>query len=131
MSDTFTITDLAGEFKITPRTIRFYEDKHLLQPSRQGLSRVYSRRDRARLQLILRGKRLGFSLAEIKEMLDLYDLGDGQVEQLRLTLKRSQQRLAELERQRRDVNEAIRELKDGIVVLERALAVKGVNGHQQ
>ena len=77
MSDTFTITDLAGEFKITPRTIRFYEDKHLLQPSRQGLSRVYSRRDRARLQLILRGKRLGFSLAEIKEMLDLYDLGDG------------------------------------------------------
>ena len=131
MSETYTITDLATEFGVTPRTIRFYEDKNLLHPERQGLNRVFSRRDRARLQLILRGKRLGFSLAIIREMLDLYDLGDGQVEQLRLTLKRSQQRLAELERQRRDVNEAIRELKDGIVVLERALAVKGVNGHQQ
>lgn len=130
MGNTFTITDLAGEFKITPRTIRFYEDKNLLQPSRQGLSRVYSRRDRARLQLILRGKRLGFSLAEIKEMLDLYDLGDGQIEQLRVTLKRSRQRLAELELQRRDINEAIRELKDGIDALERGLAAKGVNGHQ-
>ena len=130
MGNTFTITDLAGEFKITPRTIRFYEDKNLLQPSRQGLSRVYSRRDRARLQLILRGKRLGFSLAEIKEMLDLYDLGDGQIEQLRVTLKRSRQRLAELVLQRRDINEAIRELKDGIDALERGLAAKGVNGHQ-
>ncbi|HYM30714.1 MAG TPA: MerR family DNA-binding transcriptional regulator [Candidatus Cybelea sp.] len=131
MGDTYTITDLAEEFRVTPRTIRFYEDKNLLHPERQGLNRVYGRRDRARLQLILRGKRLGFSLAAIKEMLDLYDLGDGQVEQLRVTLRRSQERLVELESQRRDINEAIRELKEGIVALEKALADKGVNGHDR
>ena len=111
MADTFTITDLATEFNLTARAIRFYEDKKLLRPTRQGLNRVYLRRDRARLMLILRGKRLGFALAEIREMLDLYDLGDGQVEQLRATLKRSRERLAVLEEQRRDINEAIRELK--------------------
>ena len=111
MADTFTITDLATEFNLTARAIRFYEDKKLLRPTRQGLNRVYLRRDRARLMLILRGKRLGFALAEIREMLDLYDLGDGQVEQLRTTLKRSRERLAVLEEQRRDINEAIRELK--------------------
>ena len=111
MADTFTITDLATEFNLTARAIRFYEDKKLLRPTRQGLNRIYSRRDRARLMLILRGKRLGFALAEIREMLDLYDLGDGQVEQLRTTLKRSRERLAVLEEQRRDINEAIRELK--------------------
>lgn len=129
MSETFTITDLATEFRVTPRTIRFYEDKNLLHPERQGLNRVFGRRDRARLQLILRGKRLGFSLAAIREMLDLYDLGDGQVEQLRLTLKRSQERLVELEHQRRDINEAIKELKDGIQALQKALSAKGVTGH--
>lgn len=122
MGETFTITDLADEFAITARTIRFYEDKDLLRPERHGMNRVYSRRDRARLQLILRGKRLGFSLAEIKEMLDLYHAGDGQVEQMRVTLARARQRLAVLEGQRRDLNEAIRELKDGMQVIERALA---------
>lgn len=129
MSETYTITDLATEFGVTPRTIRFYEDKNLLHPERQGLNRVFSRRDRARLQLILRGKRLGFSLAIIREMLDLYDLGDGQVEQLRVTLKRSQERLAELETQRRDIHDAIRELKDGIQALQKALSAKGVTTH--
>ena len=129
MSETYTITDLATEFGVTPRTIRFYEDKNLLHPERQGLNRVFSRRDRARLQLILRGKRLGFSLAIIREMLDLYDLGDGQVEQLRVTLKRSQERLVELETQRRDINDAIRELKDGIQALQKALSAKGVTTH--
>jgi DNA-binding transcriptional MerR regulator len=129
LSETYTITDLAAEFRVTPRTIRFYEDKNLLHPERQGLNRVFGRRDRARLQLILRGKRLGFSLAVIREMLDLYDLGDGQVEQLRVTLKRSQERLVELEHQRRDINEAIKELKDGIQALEKALSAKGVTGH--
>jgi DNA-binding transcriptional MerR regulator len=128
VGETYTITDLAEEFRVTPRTIRFYEDKELLHPERQGLNRVYGRRDRVRLQLILRGKRLGFSLAAIKEMLDLYDRGDGQVEQLRVTMKRSQERLAELERQRRDIIDAIKELKDGIQHLEKALAAKGVNG---
>jgi DNA-binding transcriptional MerR regulator len=129
LSETYTITDLATEFRVTPRTIRFYEDKNLLHPERQGLNRVFGRRDRARLQLILRGKRLGFSLAAIREMLDLYDLGDGQVEQLRVTLKRSQERLVELEHQRRDINEAIKELKDGIEALQKALSAKGVTGH--
>jgi len=126
MSETFTITQLAEEFRITPRAIRFYEDKQLLRPERQGLSRVYSRRDRARLRLILRGKRLGFSLAEIREMLDLYDLGDGQVEQLRVTLKAAQRRLDHLESQRRDLNEAIRELRDSIDAIEQVLREKGV-----
>jgi DNA-binding transcriptional MerR regulator len=129
LSETYTITDLATEFRVTPRTIRFYEDKNLLHPERQGLNRVFSRRDRARLQLILRGKRLGFSLAVIREMLDLYDLGDGQVEQLRVTLKRSQERLVELEHQRRDINEAIKELKDSIQTVQKALSAKGVTGH--
>ena len=93
---TYTITELAEEFAVTPRTIRFYEDKDLLRPQRNGLNRVYARRDRARLKLILRGKRLGFSLADIKEMLDLYDLGDGQVEQLRTTHRKIGTRLEAL-----------------------------------
>ena len=112
VSDTFTITDLATEFKVTPRAIRFYEDKDLLHPLRQGMARVYSRRDRGRLALILRGKRLGFSLAEIREMLDLYDVGDGRYEQMRLLRQRIRDRLVSLERQRRDINDVIKELKD-------------------
>src|SRR5690349_16348535 len=80
----FTIGDLAREFGVTLRALRFYEDKGLLTPQREGLNRLYSRRDRARLKLILMGKRVGFSLVEIKEMLDLYDLKDGQVTQLKV-----------------------------------------------
>lgn len=119
MSDiTYTITDLAHEFKVTARAIRFYEDKGLLHPSRQGMMRVYTKRDRARLLLILRGKRLGFSLAEIREMIDLYDLGDGRIEQLTLTLKRSRDRLAALETQRHDIEEAITQLKQDVRILD-------------
>lgn len=121
---TFSITELSHEFKVTARAIRFYEDKGLLQPSRQGMTRIYSRRDRARLILILRGKRLGFSLAEIREMLNLYDLGDGQTEQLRVTLKRSQDRLRALEAQRRDVEAAIDELHRSVRILEEYLGLK-------
>lgn len=125
MSDkTYTITDLAHEFKVTARAIRFYEDKGLLHPSRQGMMRVYTKRDRARLMLILRGKRVGFSLAEIREMIDLYDLGDGRVEQMKLTLKRSQERLAALEMQRRDIDTAISELKRDIRIIEDFLKMK-------
>lgn len=127
MTETYTIGELAGEFRVTPRTLRFYEDEGLLHPARDGRARVFSRRDRARLVLILRGKRLGFSLADIKEMLDLYDLGDGQVEQLRGTLRKARARLAELERQRNDVEQAIRELEDGCWALERTLRQKQVN----
>lgn len=121
---TYTITDLSHEFKVTARAIRFYEDKGLLHPSRQGMMRVYNRRDRARLMLILRGKRLGFSLSEIREMIDLYDLGDGQVEQMKLTLKRSRERLNALEQQRRDIETAIAQLKADIHNIEDFLKVK-------
>ena len=122
-ADTFTITDLANEFKVTPRAIRFYEDKKLLKPQRNGLQRVYSRRDRARLVLILRGKRLGFSLGEIREMLDLYDLGDGQESQLRVTLTRSRDRLKVLEHQRRDIDDAISELRQDVTCMTDYLAM--------
>lgn len=125
---TFTITDLAQEFKVTARAIRFYEDKGLLHPSRQGMNRVYTKRDRARLILILRGKRLGFSLAEIREMINLYDLGDGQGEQLRVTLKRSADRLKALEAQRRDVDAAIDELRRSVAILEEYLGLKDRGG---
>ncbi|MBM3490966.1 MAG: MerR family DNA-binding transcriptional regulator [Alphaproteobacteria bacterium] len=118
---TFTITELADEFAVTPRAIRFYEDKGLLAPQRHGLHRIYGRRDRARLMLILRGKRLGFTLAEVGEMLDLYDLGDGQSEQMRYALRKGQERLAMLERQRRDLDDAIAELREMTGSLERAL----------
>lgn len=124
MAETYTIAQLSNEFGITPRAIRFYEDKSLLSPTRQGLNRVYTRRDRARLALILRGKRLGFRLDDIKEMLDLYDHGDGQVEQMQFTLDRSRDRIAELERQRRDVDDAIRELKDIVKMIERELVAR-------
>jgi DNA-binding transcriptional MerR regulator len=120
----FTITALAEEFGITPRAIRFYEDKGLLAPGRNGLNRIYSRRDRGRLKLILRGKRLGFSLLEIKEMLDLYDLGDGQVEQLRLTIKRARERMTALEGQRHEIDQAIAELNESIAHMERTLTDK-------
>ena len=124
VAETYTIAQLSNEFGITPRAIRFYEDKSLLAPARQGLSRIYTRRDRARLALILRGKRLGFRLDDIKEMLDLYDQGDGQIEQMQFTLERSRDRIAELERQRRDVDDAIREVKDIVKMIERELVAR-------
>ena len=127
VAETFTITDLAGEFKVTPRTIRFYEDKDLLAPQRNGMNRVYTRRDRARRLLILPGRRLGFSLADLKEMLDLYDLGDGQVEQRRVLLKRARKQLAELEAQRRDINDTIRDLKGVIDHVAESLRAQGIN----
>jgi len=124
LSDTFSIAELAAEFGVTARAIRFYEDKDLLAPQRQGMNRIYTRRDRARLALILRGKRLGFRLSDIRDMLDLYDLGDGQVEQMQFTIDRSRERIAELERQRQDVDQAIRELKDIVRAIERELVAK-------
>jgi len=107
----FTIGDLAREFGVTLRALRFYEDKGLLTPRRMGLNRFYSRRDRARLKLVLMGKKVGFSLLEIKEMLDLYDLGDGQVTQLKVALGKFDRQIGVLEAQRREVDEAIAELK--------------------
>src|SRR5262250_3969003 len=91
----YSIGDLATEFAISPRAIRFYEDQDLLRPQRIGGNRVYNHRDRARLILVLRGKRLGFSLADIKELLDLYDADPQHVEQLRAALAKGRQRIAE------------------------------------
>jgi DNA-binding transcriptional MerR regulator len=108
---TFTISELADTFQVTPRTIRFYEDQGLLSPRRDGLNRVYSHRDRARLTLICRGKRLGFSLAEIKDFLDLYDVDDRQIEQMRFALAHGRERIASLEVQLRDVQQTLSELR--------------------
>jgi DNA-binding transcriptional MerR regulator len=110
---TYTISELAAEFGITARAIRFYEDQDLLQPERDGIKRVYLRRDRGRLKLILRGKRVGFSLSDIGEMLALYDPNNESREQLELTLGKSRDRLAILRRQRQDIDEVIAELEDG------------------
>ncbi len=107
---TFTIGDLAREFGVTLRTLRFYEDRGLLSPKRQGTSRIYNRRDRARLKLALMGKKVGFSLTEIKEILDLYDLKDGQAIQLRVALERFKIQIGVLKQQKQDVEQAIEEL---------------------
>lgn len=120
----FTIAALADEFDVTHRAIRFYEDKGLLNPERQGLTRIFSRRDRARLALILRGKRLGFSLSEIRELLNLYELGDGQTAQLRLTLERSRDKLEELRKQEKDLKDAIADLSEGSELIESYLALR-------
>lgn len=104
---TYTIRNLCVEFKVTPRALRFYEDKGLLSPRRQGLNRVYDYRDRARLQLILRGKRVGLSLAEIREILELYDKKDGGAAQLAKALRKYRERIVALHEQRHDIDEAI------------------------
>lgn len=107
----FTIRQLCVEFKCTPRALRFYEDKGLLYPAREGMNRVYSYKDRARLQLILRGKRVGLSLAEIREILELYDEKDGAAQQTAHSLKKFRERLVALEQQREDIEGAIEELR--------------------
>lgn len=106
----FTIGELSREFGVTLRTLRFYEDRGLLTPQREGMNRLYSRRDRARLKLVLMGKRIGFSLTEIRELIDLYDLRDGQATQLRVARDRFEQQIAKLERQREDIDAALSEL---------------------
>jgi DNA-binding transcriptional MerR regulator len=110
MKTSFTIGDLSREFGVTLRTLRFYEDKQLLNPKRLGLNRTYSRRDRARLKLVLMGKKVGFSLTEIKDMLDLYDLKDGQVTQLKVALDKFTTQIALLRQQKQDIEQAIDEL---------------------
>lgn len=118
----YTIRQLCREFGATPRALRFYEDKGLLSPARQGVNRIYSARDRARLLLILRGKRVGFSLAEISDMLDLYDRADGGVAQMATSLDKFRERVAALKAQRDDIDGAIETLEEGCLWLETRLA---------
>lgn len=110
MSAALTITDLAKEFGVTTRTIRHYEDEGLLNPRREGMNRLFSNRDRVRLKLALRGKRLGFSLAEIRELFDLYDLGRDEEQQLREFLAKLARRRVLLEQQREDIEVMLNEI---------------------
>ncbi len=121
----FTIRDLVKECRVTARTLRFYEEKGLLDPRRAGQERLYSRRDRARLKYVLMGKCVGFSLDEVREMLDLYDLGDGQATQLRVALTKFRERIAGLERQKADIDRMIAELTRAGGTIETMLAPPG------
>ena len=112
MADLFTIGELASAFALSPRAIRFYEDQGLLSPERAGMQRIYTKRDRARLQLILRGKRLGFSIADIREFLDLYDAEGGNRRQMAMTLDRTRARIADLQQQLEDITVTLAELRD-------------------
>ena len=109
-SETMTIREMCDAFDVTPRTLRFYEAKELLFPIRQGQRRLFTRRDRARLKLILRGKRFGFSLEEIRQLLDRYHMGDGQEAQLSQTYALAEKHLADMQAQKAELEEAIAEL---------------------
>jgi DNA-binding transcriptional MerR regulator len=124
MDRLYTVTELAQDLGVTARTIRFYEDKRLIAPQRAGSTRVYTPRDRARMVLILRGKRLGFTLREIKEYLDLYDVDLTQREQLRLLLKSVQNRIKSLLEQRDALDQTLTELKDIEAQAQAALAAR-------
>ncbi|MDE3028839.1 MAG: MerR family DNA-binding transcriptional regulator [Paracoccaceae bacterium] len=106
-----SISEMCSAYEVTPRTLRFYESKELLSPIRQGQRRLYTKRDRARLTLILRGKRFGFSLEEIRQLLDLYNRDPGHTTQLQRTLELARERLRHMERQRDELIEAIGELR--------------------
>lgn len=110
MTATYSIADLAREFGVTTRTIRHYEDQGLLTPSRRGLVRVFSGRDRVRLKLALRGKRLGFSLQEIKELFQLYDLAKDERKQLETFVEKLDKRKAMLEQRREDIEVMLNEI---------------------
>lgn len=111
-TDLLSVTELANELGITPRAIRFYETKGLIKPQRAGTTRVYTYRDRARMQLILRGKRLGFTLADIREYLDIYDVDPSKVQQVKLLLEKVERRINELEQQHEDLETTLIELKE-------------------
>jgi len=118
VSENYSIRDLSIEFDVTPRTLRFYEDKGLLSPERRGTQRLYSRRDKTRLSLILRGKRLGFSLADIRNWLELYDLDNGQVAQARMLVETSRERVDALKQQKKDIDRILTDLQEQMQVVE-------------
>lgn len=122
MSRQYSIRELTKELGITARTLRHYEDEGLIAPTRNGQQRVYSARDRARITLILRGRRVGFTLAEIGEILDLYDSNDGGAAQLAYARKKFASRIDALEQQKRDVDESLAELRLGLKMIENKLA---------
>ena len=128
MKTTFTIGDLSREFGVTLRTLRFYEDRQLLNPERKGHNRLYSRRDRARLKLVLMGKKVGFSLTDIRDMLDLYDLKDGQVTQLKVALDKFTRQITLLRQQKQDVEQAIDELTRTMDVVSGMLRNREASG---
>jgi DNA-binding transcriptional MerR regulator len=122
MSRTFTIRQLTKEFGVTARALRFYEEEGLISPSRRGQTRLYAVRDRARIVLILRGRRVGFSLAELRELLDLYDGPGGSEAQMVEARRKFAERIAVLERQKVDIEDSLEELRRGIVSIDTALA---------
>jgi DNA-binding transcriptional MerR regulator len=123
--DVFSIRDLAKEFAVSARTLRFYEEKGLVDPKRRGEQRLYSRRDRARLAYVLAGRTVGFSLEEVREMLDLYDLGDGQVTQLKVALGKFAERIERLNRQKAEIDRVVAELTRASDVMKQKLASRG------
>jgi DNA-binding transcriptional MerR regulator len=127
MDKIYSITELAKELDITPRTIRFYEDQGLIMPQRVGNTRIYSHRDRARMILILRGKRLGFSLKDIKEFLDLYVVDTTQVEQLKVLVGKVRERINQLQEQLETVEISLKELRDIEKVSLDVLKGKGID----
>lgn len=118
------IGDMAREFGVTLRTLRFYEDKGLLQPRREGNTRLYTHRDVARLKLILLGRKVGFSLREVKQMMDLYDPAGSNTKQLRTVIEKSERQLGRLEKQRLAIDEAIGDLKDAMASWRSTLAAR-------
>ncbi len=111
-TETMSIREMCETFDVTPRTLRFYESKELLFPQREGQRRLFTKRDRARLKLILRGKRFGFSLEEIRQLLDLYHMDDGQEVQLSKSIELAKVHLADMEAQKAELEEAIAEMKE-------------------
>ncbi|MFV0410471.1 MAG: MerR family transcriptional regulator [Paracoccus sp. (in: a-proteobacteria)] len=117
-----TIRQMCDTFEVTPRTLRFYESRELISPERQGQHRLYGRRDRARLKLILQGKRFGFSLEEIRQLLELYDPQENNITQLAALLETARNRLADMIRQQAELHEVIGELTDQIAETKKLLA---------
>ena len=127
---TYTISDLTSLFDVTTRTLRYYEEMGLLTPQRRGIQRLYSERDRVRIQLILRGRRLGFSLEEVRDMLSLYDADPTEITQLREVIHRGDEKLAQVEEQIRELQAVRKELLEWRGKMQQTLASK-MKGEQQ